>query len=97
MSSVSCANSVVDHIGRALPEVKTVTHTEGCGRGPQDLPATLRTLVNVADHPNVAGVLLVGLGCEVLKAELVASRARGAKCVEWIGIQQCGGTPKTVA
>jgi altronate dehydratase large subunit len=97
MSSVSCANSVVDQIGRALPAVKAVTHTEGCGRGPKDLPATLRTLVNTVDHPNVAGAVLVGLGCEVLRADLLASRAAAGKSVEWIGIQQSGGTGKTVA
>lgn len=96
MSSVSCANAVVEHIGRQLPEVKRVTHTEGCGRGPRDVSVTLRTLANVAAHPNVAGVLLVGLGCEVLKAELLASRAGEGKPVEWIGIQQSGGTPKAV-
>ena len=94
MSSVSCANAVVEHIGRALPEVKTITHTEGCGRGPLDVSVTLRTLADVAAHPNVAGVLLVGLGCEVIKAELVASRAADGKRVEWIGIQQGGGSLK---
>jgi altronate dehydratase large subunit len=97
MSSVSCANAVVEHIGRALPEVKTLTHTEGCGRGPLDVSVALRTLANVAAHPNVAGVLIVGLGCEVIKAELIASRAGDGKRVEWIGIQQSGGSPKTVA
>ena len=55
MSSVSCANAVVEQIGRAVPEVKTVTHTEGCGRGPRDVSMTLRTLANLAAHPNVAG------------------------------------------
>jgi altronate dehydratase large subunit len=58
---------------------------------------TLRTLANVAAHPNVAAVLLVGLGCEVIKAELIASRAGDGKRVEWIGIQQSGGSPKAVA
>lgn len=97
MSSVSCANAVVEHIGRSLPEVKTVTHTEGCGRGPIDVSVTLRTLANVAAHPNVAGVLVVGLGCEVIKAELIASQVGEGKRVEWIGIQQSGGSPKAVA
>jgi altronate dehydratase large subunit len=97
MSSVSCVNAVVEHIGRVLPEVKTITHTEGCGRGPLDVSVTLRTLANVAAHPNVAGVLIVGLGCEVIKAELIASRVGDGKRVEWIGIQQSGGSPKTVA
>jgi altronate dehydratase large subunit len=97
MSSVSCCNAVVEQIGRAVPEVKTVTHTEGCGRGPRDVEIALRTLVNVAAHPNVAGVLLVGLGCEVIKAQLIASQVGEGRPVEWIGIQQSGGTPKTVA
>ena len=97
MSSVSCANGVVQSIGNALPEVKTITHTEGCGRGPLDVPNSLRTLEGVARHPNVAAVLVVGLGCETLKAELVAERARGGdRSIETIGIQQLGGTPKTI-
>lgn len=97
MSSVSCANAVVEQIGRAVPEVKTLTHTEGCGRGPRDVSITLRTLANLAAHPNVAGVLIVGLGCEVLKNEFIASQAGEDKTIERIGIQQLGGTPKTVA
>ena len=97
MSSVSCCNAVVEQIGVKVPGVKTVTHTEGCGRGPRDVAVALRTLANVAAHPNVAGVLLVGLGCEVLKAQLIASRIGDGKPVEWIGIQHSGGTPKTVA
>jgi altronate dehydratase large subunit len=98
MSSVSCANGVVEAIGRELPEVKTVTHTEGCGRGPADVPTTLRTLVGVARHPNVAATLVVGLGCEAIKAQIVADQAgQGRRRIEFIGIQDCGGTPKSVA
>jgi altronate dehydratase large subunit len=98
MSSVSCANGVVLGIGRELPDVKTVTHTEGCGRGPADVGLSLRTLAGVARNPNVAAVLVVGLGCEWIQAELLADRARdGAKPIEFIGIQQLGGTRKTIA
>jgi altronate dehydratase large subunit len=77
--------------------VKTITHTEGCGRGLRDFPTTLRTLANVARHPNVAGVLIVGLGCEALKAQLLAAKADENPSVEFIGIQETGGTPRTVA
>jgi altronate dehydratase large subunit len=98
MSSVSCANGVVEAIGRALPAVKTVTHSEGCGRGPADIPIAIRTLSGVARHPNVAAALVVGLGCEVLKAALVAEQALDSgKLIEILGIQECGGTPKAVA
>ena len=37
MSSVSCANGVVEAIGRALPEVVVITHPYGCGYGPEDI------------------------------------------------------------
>jgi len=97
MSSVSCANGVVAAIGRELPEVQTITHTEGCGRGPEDVVRTINTLAGVATHPNVARVLIVGLGCEVIKAQLLHKRAGGDERIEYIGIQETGGTPKTVA
>jgi len=96
LSSVSCANAVVQQIGRALPEIRTVTHTEGCGRGPRDVVVTLRTLTNLVAHPNVAGVLVVGLGCEVIKAAFIAPQAGEGKPIERIEIQDCGGTPKAV-
>jgi len=97
MSSVNCCNAVVEQIGRAVPEVKTLTHTEGCGRGPLDVAMSLRTLANTAAHPNVAGVILIGLGCEVIKTGVIASRVGDGRPVESIGIQQSGGTPNTVA
>ena len=55
MSSVSCVNGVVNAIGRALPEVKTIVHTEGCGRGLEDVKIASRTLIGLARNPNVYG------------------------------------------
>jgi altronate dehydratase large subunit len=96
MSSVVCANGVVDAIGRAVPEVKTVTHPEGCGRGIKDLPVIKNTLVGMGKNPNVAAVLVVGLGCEFVKAPDVAQAIRVTnKPVESIVIQEEGGTKKS--
>ena len=41
-------------------------HGEGCGQtiGP-DLTQLQRTLGGVLNHPNVAGAIILGLGCEV--------------------------------
>jgi altronate dehydratase large subunit len=98
MASVNCANGVVQGIGRELPELKTVTHSEGCGRGPIDLPTTVRTLGGVASHPNVAALVVVGLGCETIKAGLLAERAQeSGKPVEFFDIQDVGGTPGAIA
>jgi len=93
ISSVSCANAVVNAIGRALPDVKTITHAEGCGRGPVDIAITYRTMLGLCTHPNVAAVLVVGLGCEFIPAPGLAQNiAEQKKRVEHIVIQDVGGS-----
>lgn len=98
MSSVSCANGVVEAIGRELPEVKTITHTEGCGRATADSLLARRTLAGLGGNPNVAAVLVVGLGCESIKAAgLAAEIEKGATPVKKIDIQEAGGSVKATA
>lgn len=98
LSSVSCANGVVNAIGREVPEVKAVTHTEGCARGIADIEITGRTVAGLCRNPNVASILIVGLGCEVMKAPELAEQVRASgKRVESLVIQDEGGTKKTTA
>lgn len=98
ISSVSCANGVVNAIGRAVPEVKTITHTEGCGRALDDIRRARQTLIGMGRHPNVAGLLIIGLGCEGLRAPDLAINIREAgQKVEHLVIQEQGGTVKTTA
>ncbi len=96
MSSVACANGVVNAIGRELPQVKTITHTEGCGRGPADIAISWRTLTGLGKNPNVAALLVVGLGCEFIPAGgLAADVAATGRRVETLVIQEKGGSRKT--
>jgi len=98
LASVSCANGVVNAIGRELPEVKAVTHPEGCGRGIADVEITGRTVAGLCNNPNVASILIVGLGCEFMKAPQLAEQAQASgKRVESLVIQEQGGTRKTTA
>ncbi len=98
MSTVSCANGVVNAIGRAVPEVKAITHTEGCGRGIADVAISSRTLCGLARNPNVAAVLVVGLGCEFIKAASVADAAAlTGKPVAKLVVQEAGGSQKAAA
>lgn len=94
MSSVSCANGVVEAIGRALPEVIVITHSYGCGYGPEDINVSLRTLSGILDNPNVGAALVVGLGCEVLTAGLL-TQSVGHKPVKTLVIQESGGSAAT--
>jgi altronate dehydratase large subunit len=96
MSSVACANGVVNAIGKAVSAAKVITHTEGCGRGPLDVGATYRTLTGLGKNPNVAAILVVGLGCEFVPAPgLAADIAQTNKPVEHLVIQENGGSRKT--
>ena len=95
--SVACANGVVAAIARAVPEAVPLFHGHGCGRSVEAALHT-RTLANLCKNPNVAAVLVVGLGCEVIKAENLAKEiAVSRKPVEYINIQETGGTRKTTA
>jgi altronate dehydratase large subunit len=95
--SVSCANGVVRLIAKAVPEVVPIYHGHGCGRA-LEVGLHARTLTNLGRHPNVAAVLVIGLGCEVIKGErLAADIAESNKPVEFISIQQDGGSRKAAA
>lgn len=51
------------HAGR-IDGVQALVHPFGCSQLGDDLDATTAVLAALAQHPNAAGVLLVGLGCE---------------------------------
>ena len=98
LPSVACANGVVAAIARAVPEAVPMYHGHGCGRGGADLEIHQRTLVNLAKNTNVAAVLVVGLGCEVLRAEgLALGISLSKKPVEYFYIQNEGGSRKAAA
>jgi len=112
LTSVNCSGSVAKFIAEAAEKsglldaypnidgIVPITHGTGCGMsGNNEGYATLfRTLAGYAQHPNFGGILLIGLGCEVMQiADLVGGspiRADGA--LRYMTIQQEGGTRKTI-
>jgi altronate hydrolase len=64
-----------------------ITHKSGCGLaiGSQDYYLFQRTLAGMANHPNVGGFLLAGLGCEVTQP-LVLAKEGGLIAAEEIRI-----------
>ncbi len=96
--AVACANGVVATIAGEVDGVAPLFHGQGCARAGRDLELHYRTLLNLALNPNVAAVLFVGLGCEVIKAEALAEAAAGAgKPIEHFNIQEVGGSRKAAA
>ena len=66
VSTVTCANTVVNHIAWKTGAVP-LTHERGCVEGEQSFRRTMLALATFAKHPNVSGVLIVGLGCEQIR------------------------------
>lgn len=108
--SVHCANKVVERIARHFEgrdggmeketSVVYVTHQHGCSELSYDAAQTEATIVGTGANPNVYGVLVVGLGCEVIQADHVAAEIKKRapyKKVAHFTIQETGGTAKSVA
>ncbi len=94
LTSVNCsattakliARQLTDEVVAAYPNVDgviPVTHTSGCGLVPtsQGGRMLLRTLRGMAAHPNVSGLLVVGLGCEMITTQQLDVREGGAVMV----------------
>jgi len=93
--SVACANGVAGMIVRAVPGVVPLYHGHGCGRA-VEIDMHTRTLAGLGKNPNVAAVLVVGLGCETIQAEALAGAiAESKKPVEYLVIQKEGGSRKS--
>lgn len=112
LTTVNCSGSVARFIAEAagkrgllddFPNVDgivPIVHGTGCGMsGTDEGYATLfRTLSGYAQHPNFAGILLIGLGCEVMQvADLVGGRPiRADGALRYMTIQNEGGTRRTI-
>jgi altronate dehydratase large subunit len=70
LSTVVCANEVAERIARAVRGAAAFLHHQGCGQMPTDVARVTRALVGLGQHPNLAAVLLVSLGCESVRVEM---------------------------
>ncbi|MEP3438042.1 MAG: altronate dehydratase family protein [Hoeflea sp.] len=112
LTSVNCSGSVARFIAEAVEKqgwldefdnidgVVPIVHGSGCGMSGRDegYDTLFRTLQGYARNPNFAGILLLGLGCEVMQIpDLVGrGRMRSDGNVRYMTIQQTGGTRKSI-
>jgi altronate hydrolase len=112
LTSVNCsataAKMIADQFRRPglldeFPNVDGVvalTHGTGCGMADdgEGIAVLRRTLAGYAEHPNFAGFLMLGLGCEVNQIRGVSEgwRLDPSRPVETMTIQEQGGTVATV-
>lgn len=97
LPSVVCSSEVCDAIAKKVKGVISIPHPHGCAQLTQDAEQTARTLIGIGRNPNVAAVLVIGLGCEVVDPFMIGSKiGESGKLVKSLVIQEVGGTPKTV-
>ncbi|QTL97197.1 D-galactarate dehydratase [Iocasia frigidifontis] len=92
--TVECSSFVAKEITRISDhmDVECVGFS-GC----TDNEYAVRLLISLIRHPNVGGVLAVGLGCEYVQAEWLADIAeKEGKQHAWMFIQTEGGTNKSI-
>ena len=109
LTSVNCSASVARVVARtardrglaeSIDGISALTHHGGCGIGvaTEGLDNLRRTLAGYATHPNVGGVVIIGLGCEANQIGVLLDRHdlidhdRIRSCV----IQDEGGSEATI-
>lgn len=98
--TVVCANQVARGISQAVKGSVWVEHQHGCSQLAPDAAQTARVFVGHGTNPNVYGVVVVGLGCEVVRAQDVAAEIKKQcpyKPVHCVIIQDAGGSYKAIA
>ena len=98
LSTVVCANEVVDAISRQVQATASFMHQQGCCQTPVDIKRVNETLIGLGSNPNLASVLLVSLGCESTDLNDVAKTiSETGKRVETVVIQDVGGAARSIA
>jgi altronate dehydratase large subunit len=91
-----CSATVAFNIASHIPQAIALPNQHGCCQLGGDHEQTVNTLIGLGKNPNVAAVLVVGLGCEGVPIRKVAEEiASTGKTVDTLIIQECGGTLKT--
>lgn len=95
--SVLCANHVAKVVAGQIGGAVAFPHPCGCGQHGKDLEQSFNTLVGIGQNANFGAVLVIGLGCERIHANDLAARiAETGKPVEFLNIQEVGGSIKAI-
>lgn len=97
LPSVICSHVVADRIADCIEDAVSTPHDHGCAQIGSDHEQTERTLLNVARNPNIAGTLVIGLGCEHVQSNDVATRLDElGQTARELSIQDVGGTDSAI-
>jgi len=95
--TVICSNQVCNRIMQLVPGTVAIPHQHGCSQIGADKERTFEVLSGTGKNPNVGGVIIISLGCEVVDPYALAEDIRKTgKLVEVFDIQSVGGSVKAI-
>lgn len=82
INTVGCVNKTAETISRLANEkyrnrtdgIKSFAHPYGCSQMGEDRENTMKVLAAMVNHPNAAGVLVLGLGCEDCNIDIFSEK-----------------------
>lgn len=94
--TVGCVNHVCQRLEAkaqclvkgGLEGIYALTHPFGCSQLGEDLTSLQDLLCAIAQNPNAAGVLFVGLGCENNRLEEIQARLAGRENISYLCCQE---------
>lgn len=94
-----CASETARFAAEAVKGAVYMPNQGGCSLSKRDLQVTLETLSGAAANPNVYGTIVIGNGCEVVQASLLAEKIREKTCkpLEVLVIREEEGSLNTAA
>ncbi len=95
MAVTDCMEGVARKISEKVRDSVVVTQNHGClVIGNEQV---IHNMIGIAENPNIAAVLLLGMGCESLRPDILAERLSGSgKPVEILVCTKEGGTKNTI-
>ena len=90
LSAMDNANPAANRIGALVANTVVLSTPFGRTQIGHDAYMTTKTLTGLANHPNIASVLVLGLSLEIADSLAGEIQATG-KRVKTLGLQECGG------
>lgn len=92
---VECVEGIARRISEQVKSSVAVTHHYSCLHLGNE--QVVNTMLGIAENPNIAGIILIGMGCEAFRAEIFSERlSKSGKPMEILGCREMGGLARTV-
>jgi len=97
LPTVDCCNEMVVEVANKVPGAVALPHIGRCVFLGKDQDRLLQLLIGLGKSPNLAGVVIIGTGCEPTSAEKIAQGiSYSGKPVEIVTLEKAGNYKKTI-